>query len=139
MVGTVREESSLGRPNASTDPLADEFLGLTIEVETVLAGDPVDDVTMAWDAYVVDADGSRTAANVMNGVPVPHVGDRLVLFLRPVDEQFGAAMGGFPTHAPVALDGVAFLDRDTVTLTDETATQAAHLTGMTIAQIVSEL
>lgn len=139
VVGTVREESSLGRPLSDQDPLADEYIGLVIDVESVLQGAPIDEVRLAWDAYGVDAEGTRTSSNVMNGIPVPHVGDRLVLFLRPVDGQYAALFDGFPSHAPVALDGVGFVVDGVVTLTDTTAVNAAHLTGLTVDEIAARL
>ncbi len=139
VVGVVREESSLGRPMSDQDPAADEYLGLVIEVESVLKGGPIDEVRLAWDAYGVDVEGTRTSSNLMNGIPVPHVGERLVLFLRPVDGQYAALFDGFPSHAPVALDGVGFVVDWVVTITDTTAADAAHLTGMTVEEIAAQL
>jgi hypothetical protein len=139
VLGTVSDESPLGRPIPTNDPSADEFLGLTIRVESVLKGEPIGEVLLAWDAYGVDADGRRVATNVMNGIPVPHVGDQLLLFLRPVDDQFAALLDGFPTHTPVALDGIGFVEAGIVTITDDTAPNAAQLTGMTIDEISAQL
>lgn len=139
VVGTVTDEVSLGRPIETNDPSADEYLGLTISVETVVKGEPIGEVLLAWDAYALDADGQRVATNVMNGIPVPHVGDQLLLFLRPVDDQFAALLHGFPTHTPVLLDGVAFVEAGTVTITDSTAQDAAQLLGMTIEEITAQL
>ena len=135
VVGTVTDEVSLGQPVATNDPSSDEYLGLTITVDTVLKGDPITEVRLGWDAYVLDDDGERVATNVMNGIPVPHVGDQLVLFLRPVDDQFASLLDGFPTHAPVALDGIGFVETDIVSISDDSAQDAASLTGLTIDQI----
>ena len=135
MVGTVTDEVSLGQPVATNDPSSDEYLGLTITVDTVLKGDPITEVRLGWDAYVLDEDGKRVATNVMNGIPVPHIGDQLVLFLRPVDDQFASLLDGFPTHAPVALDGIGFVETDTVSISDNSAQDAASLMGLTIDQI----
>ena len=46
------DESSLGRPVETNDPSADEYLGLTISVESVIKGAPIAEVLLAWDAYV---------------------------------------------------------------------------------------
>jgi hypothetical protein len=139
VVGTVTGEESLGQPLATNDPSSDEYLGLTISIDSVLKGGPLDEVLLAWDAYVVDANGARVAANVMNGIPVPHVGDQLVLFLRPVDDQFASLLHGFPTHTPVALDGVGFVEANTISISDTTARDAAHLEGMTIDEVAAQV
>lgn len=135
VVATVTDETSLGRPQAADDPSADEFLGLTVSVESVLKGPPIAEVLLAWDAYVVDGSGARVAATVLNGLPVPHVGDQLLLFLRPVDAPFKALLDGFPTHSPVALDGIAFIEAGMVSITDSSALDSAGLAGKTIDQV----
>ena len=55
----------------------------------------------------------------MNGIDVPRVGDEVLLFLQPIDSEAARFMGGFPTHAPVSLDGIAFVENHTVTVTDD--------------------
>ena len=137
--GTVTDETSLGRPRVEEDPAANEYLGLTVSVETLLKGEPVDEVLLGWDAYVVDADGKRVASNVMNGIAVPHAGDEVLLFLQPLDGRSKELMGGFPTHSPVALDGIAFVESGTVTVTDDISGDVIGLRGKTIAEIAALL
>jgi hypothetical protein len=139
VLGTVMDESSLGRPVETNDPSADEYLGLTIKVESVIKGEPIAAVLLAWDAYQVDADGQRIASNVMNGIPVPHIGDQLLLFLRPVDAQFAALLHGFPTHTPVALDGIGFVEDGAVSISDNSSPNVAQLVGKTIDEITELL
>ena len=105
----------------------------------MIKGAPIAVVLMAWDAYQVDADGQRIATNVINGIPVPHVGDQLLLFLRPVDDQFAALLHGFPTHTPVALDGIGFVEAGTISISDNSSQNAAQLVGKTIEQITELL
>jgi hypothetical protein len=133
VVGTVTAETSLGRPSGGSEPNAVEYLGLTISVETALKGGSVEQVRLGWGAYTTDDTGVRTAENTYNGIPVPHIGDQLVLYLRPVDQQFADLLGDFPTHAPLALDGVAFADDGIITITD--ASSPAPLRGKTVAQL----
>ena len=139
VLGTVTDESSLGRPVETNDPSADEYLGLTISVESVIKGAPTTEVMLAWDAYVVDADGERVATNVMNGIPVPHVGDQLLLFLRSVDDQFASLLHGFPTHTPVALDGIGFVEDGTISISDNSSQSAITLVGTTIDEVTALL
>jgi hypothetical protein len=133
--GTVTNETSLGRPHVEEDPTADEYLGLTVTVETVLKGEPTEVVLLGWDAYGIDEAGQQVATNVMNGIPVPHTGEHVLLFLRPLDAESIAFMTGFPTHGPVSLDGVAFVEDGTVTTTDVISGDVIGLEGKTIAQI----
>jgi hypothetical protein len=135
--GTVTDETSLGRPDVEADPSADEYLGLTVSVDALLKGSAVDEVRLGWDAYVVDANGERAATNVMNGIDVPRVGDEVLLFLQPIDADAARFMGGFPTHAPVSLDGIAFVEDHTVTATDDISADVIGLPGKTIEQIAA--
>lgn len=139
VVGTVTDEVSLGRPDAAEDPHADEFLGLTLRVDSTLKGSATTEIRLAWDAYLTDETGERVAEIVMNGIPVPHVGDQLVLFLRPADAQFAAHLDGFPTHAPVALDGIGFVVDSVVTITDTSSPATQALMGQSIEQITASM
>ncbi|MBI5088089.1 MAG: hypothetical protein HZB15_04265, partial [Actinobacteria bacterium] len=139
VVVTVTGEESLGRPSAADDPNADEFLGLTMSVDSILTGVTATEIRLGWDAYAVDSDGTRVAENVFNGVPVPHVGDQLVLFVRLADPQFQDFLGDFPSHAPVGLDGIGFLEDGAVIITDSSSTETDILMGLTVDQIASML
>ena len=99
----------------------------------MLKGEPVDEILLGRDAYVVDADGQRTAEIVFNGVPVRHAGDRLVLFLNPAEPPSVDLLRGFPTRAPVMLDGIAFRDGDAVSITDGSSPPV----GATLDEIVA--
>lgn len=135
--GTVTDETSLGRPGVEADPSANEYLGLTVSVEALLKGSTVDEVLLGWDAYVVDANGERVATNVINGINVPRVGDEVLLFLQPIDADAARFMGGLPTHAPVSLDGIALVENQTVTVTDDISGHVIGLPGKTIEQIAA--
>lgn len=72
---------------------------------------------MAWESFGTDGTGQRVSEMVANGVRAPSMNDRLLLFLGPEDPGRRAAFDGIPTHYPVSLEGVAFLDEDVVTET----------------------
>jgi hypothetical protein len=135
VVGTVTKETSLGRPHLGARPDANEYVGITVAVDEVLKGEPLEEVLLERDAYVVDENGRRIAENVFNGVPVPDVGDRLVLFLNPVDEQSAHFPGGFPSHTPVMIDGVGFLEGKAITIADD----SSPLVGTTLDQITAAM
>ncbi len=139
VLATVTGEESLGRPGVADDPSADEFVGLTLSVDSIFTGVSAVEIKLGWDAYAVDAGGMRVAENVLNGVPVPHVGDQLVLFLRHADPQFTEFLDGFPSDAPVGLDGVGFVVDGKVTITDTSSTETDVLMGLTVDQIASML
>jgi hypothetical protein len=109
VIGTVTDAHSLGRPFLAQDPSAHEFVAYTVHVDEHLAGDPVDSVTLAWDAFTVGAGGERTGEVVLSGVRAPRVGDTVLLFLQPADPTLAAVVGGTPTHQPAALDGVVYV------------------------------
>lgn len=110
LVATVELVESLGRPAIAEDEFADEYLAVSLRADEVLEGDESDPVVLPWQGFNVDADGNRVATWVINGLPVPRVGDRMLLFLVDIDPAASRAFGGVPTHVPTQLEGVAFLD-----------------------------
>lgn len=134
VLATVTDTTSLGRPNAATDPDADEFVGLTFEIDETLRGSP-DDVRMAWRSYDVGDDGERAATVLLNGIEPPAEGDRFVLFLRRVDGMFADVMDGFPTHELVMLDGIGLIDGDTVVAGDTISGTTTGLVGTTLESL----
>ena len=135
VVATVTGERPISPGRTDMYPLPEAYLGLQLRVDEVLQGDPGDEIRLAWYAYTLDEDGNSVAANVLNGIPVPHVGDQLVVFLRVADSAFAEALDGFPTHAPVLLDAIGFVENGAVTITDSVVADAAVLTGVTLDEI----
>lgn len=112
VTGTVSSTESLGRPDGEEDPLADEYVAIQVDVESVLKGGETETVVLGWDAVRIDEAGERVGTVIANGVPPPRNGDRLLLFLINPDPAFVEALGGIPTHQPIQLDGIAFLDEN---------------------------
>lgn len=133
--GTVSGVESLGRPGAPEDPTATEYLGVTIEIDTVLAGATDQPIRLAWDAFQTNAGGDRVATFISNGLRPPQQGDEMLLFLGPVDPSYLDFVGGFPTFAPVRLDGVVYLEDGVVTEVERNSLAGSELTGMTITEI----
>lgn len=132
--GSVTDVVSLGRPDIEEDPYADEFVGVTIKVLQSLKGDSIDLVQLAWPAFNVNARGERVMTWVANGVRTPEVGDEMLLFLLPVDEATSKHLEGFPTYAPVSLDGVAYLSNGRVVEVEVGSPAGSELLGMTTAE-----
>lgn len=133
--GTVSRVESLGRPGAPEDPLATEYVGVSIEVDTVLAGAADQPIRFAWEAFQTNAGGDRVATWISNGLRPPQQGDEMLLFLGPVDPTYLQFVGGFPTVAPVRLDGVAYLDDSVVTEVERNSLAGQGILGKTIAEI----
>jgi hypothetical protein len=92
-------------------------------------------VIIAWAGYSTDEDGARVAVRTVNGVRPPAVGDRVVLFLRPVDPGFADFAGGVPTHDLIKLDGIGFVIDDVVTEVEAGSLAAELLRGMTVTAL----
>lgn len=136
VVATVVAEERLAPGRTDVNPLPEAHLGLELRIDEVLRGDIDGTVRLAWHAFTLGADGEPTAWNVMNGVPVPHTGDQLVLFLVETDDHL---LGDVATHATTKLDGIGFLDAGVVTVTDRWASEGASLLGLTVDEIRSAI
>jgi hypothetical protein len=139
IVGDVVEVTSLGRPDLPEDPDAGEYVAVTVRAIETLAGQPADDVVLAWHAYDVDDDGRRIATLITNGVRPPAVADRLLLFLVPVDPAFDEHVGGAPTHQLVKLDGIAYLDGEALVAAETNSPAAEQLVTMDLSAIRDEI
>ncbi len=135
MVGDVVGVESLGRPSLEEDPGADEYVAITVDAAEVLKGGDVERVVLGWDAIQVDPNGNRVATLLNNGIRPPEVGDHMLLFLDPAAPSFVEALGGRPTHWPVLLDGVAYLDGDRLVAGETVSITADRLLAMTLPQI----
>lgn len=137
--GTVVAVESLGRPAAPEDSQASEYIGLTIEADTVLAGAADQPIRLAWEAFQTNAAGDRVATWISNGLRPPIEGDEMLLFLGPVEPTFSDFVGGFPSFAPVRLDGVAYLAGGVVTEVERNSPAGQELLGKTIAEITDAI
>jgi hypothetical protein len=134
-VGEVVDTTSIERPDVAIDAAADEYVAITVRPTETLVGDTVDEIVIAWHAYAVDADGSRTAIRMMNGLRRPNVGDHLLLFLDPADPAFVEHLGGAPTHQLVKLDGLVQLDGGRVVGGEANSPVVEQMLGMTIGDL----
>jgi len=116
VVGMVSHTGSIGTPDVAEDPHASEFIAVTVDVEEALKGQPDKQVVFAWEAYLTDGGGKRTMEILAEGLPIPKVGDRLLLFLVPEDKERVELFGAELTHRPITLDGLAYIDGSTVEL-----------------------
>lgn len=133
VVATVTDEETIESDRDDVDPGAEAYLGLRLTVDGALKGDPGDEIDLAWLAFELGDEGSPIATNLLNGIPVPRTGARLVLFLRVVDE--GESPFAYATHVPVRLDGVGFLEDDVVTIPDDVVPEVAVLTATSLEEI----
>ncbi len=124
VIGEVTSQVSLGVPDASDDPNADEYIGLTVGIERTLIGapEPTGEVTIAWDAFITEVTDGGTRARVRrlvwDGVSMPDVGDRLLLFLAPTSAETSALYPGGISHEYVSLDGVLYIEEGGHLLTE---------------------
>ena len=139
VVGTVVDYENIGLIDQQDDPLPSEYVVLMIEVDQMIQGRTPDTIGMAWEAFLTDGDGNRTARVSRNGIDIPRPGERLLLFL--VDESEGgqALFGPHATHRPINSDGILIVADDGTLQTEITdPTRLAHsLVGATVADIVS--
>ena len=135
IVGDVVGVESLGRPDLEEDEWADEYVAITFDAGEVLKGGLVERVVLGWDAVQIDPDGNRVATLLNNGIRPPQVGDHMLLFLDPAAPSFVEMLGGRPTHSPVLLDGVAYLDGDRLVAGETVSTTAYQLLAMSLPQI----
>lgn len=132
VVGEVADIVSLGRPSIAEDEYADEMTGVTLKVSSVLKGDSLSEVRLAWDTYLVDPRGVRTAVIVANGLKPPVMSDTVLLFLIPADDSWTKFNDGFPTHMPVRLDGVAYLNNGKVTAVETGSPAGEQIIGQSV-------
>lgn len=135
IVGDVVGVESLGRPGLAEDEWADEYVAVTVDAVAVFKGALVERVVLGWDAIQVDPDGNRVATVLNNGIRPPQVGDHMLLFLDPADPSFIEALGGRPTHWPVLLDGVAYLEGDRLLAGETASTTADQLLATSLPEI----
>lgn len=110
IVGEVVGVTSIGRPDLAEDEFADEYIALELRVERTMSGAGVTEVVVPWRAFNVGPDGQRRATWVVNGVPVPEVGDRLVLPLLELTPERAARLDASLSHAVGAMQGISFVD-----------------------------
>lgn len=108
-VGSVSEVKSLryeGEP--STGDERREVVAITIQVEQLVKGNwSGQTISLPWDAFRVDEDGTRTATYVVEGIGVPEVGQRLFLFVDPINADEYAFWGeGNVTHQLTTYEGI---------------------------------
>lgn len=135
VAGEVRAVRSLGQPDIGDR--TDEYVAAWIAVDETVLGQPIDDVVLGWNAYRATADGARVARYVTNGIAPPEPGDRLLLFLDPVDQAFADVVGGDLTHQLVKLDGILRLTDRTIVGGEAESSIVAELLGRTVDDVRS--
>jgi len=126
---------SVGCPSLAEDGWADEYVAITVDVAEVIKGELVERVVLGWDAILVGPGGDRVATLLSNGIRPPQVGDQMLLFLDPAAASFVEALSGAPTHSPVLLEGVAYLDGDRLVAGETSSTPADQLLAMSLPQV----
>lgn len=136
VVATAASVESLGRPASAEDPRADEYVGVSLRVDEMVRGEAIDVVALVWDANQVDPDGRTVATIISNGLRPPQVGDQMLLFIRPADPVWKEHMSGFPTHSPVALDGVAYVSDGRVETVETGSSFGAEVVGRHLNDVI---
>lgn len=139
LVGEVTAVDSLGRPDLEEDPLADEYVAISVAATEILGGDPQTHVVIPWSAYQVNEENERVAEWIANGLPAPRLGDHLVLFVNPASDSVIDHLGEVVTHSIVALDGVAHLHDGRIGVVEQDSAVAASMIGLTVDQLRAEL
>lgn len=126
-------------PGEEDDPQSpSEWVGIVVRPDRTLRGANLDQVTLVWEAYILNEQGERTLEVITDGFPTPHIGDRLLLFLVSESSARQARFSGAPTHRPVTLDGFAFLDGDEVAAVRvDGPGPADQLLGASVAEVAS--
>ena len=128
----VSEVSSLGRPSLEEDPYADEYVAVSMRVTETFKGETPEHLRLGWSAINVNPDGQRVAVWVASGLPPPSVGNQMLLFLDEVDPAYDEFLGGIPTHEPVALDGIVYLENNVPVVVEQRSPAGEELLTMTL-------
>ncbi len=139
IVGDVVAVTTLGRPDQGSDALPDEYVAVQVRPVEKLAGASIDSIVLPWRAYRTDADGHRVARYITNGLATPAPGSRVLMFLTPSDPAFTRLLGGVPTHQLVKLDGLAYVEGDTVISGESNSTVLNGLLNKTITELREEI
>lgn len=116
VIGEAGSVTSAGLANAEEDPSPSEYVSIEVKIEEVLKGTAPATVRLIWDAYITDGK-NRVLEIVANGLAVPKVGERFLLFIGPVSDTRKELFGDLVTHDLVTLRGVFRLDGDIVSST----------------------
>ena len=116
VIGEVGSVTSAGLVNAEEDPNPSEYVSIEVKIEEALKGTAPATVRLIWDAYLTDGK-NRVMEIVANGLAVPKVGERFLLFIGPVSDTRKELFGDLVTHDLVTLRGIFPLKQDTVSNT----------------------
>jgi hypothetical protein len=138
VVGTVSDYEDIGLIDQQDDPRPSEYVVLTIDVEQVIQGHTPATIGIPWEAFLTDGDGRRTATVSQNGIDIPRIGERLLLYLVNESEGGRALFGPQATHRPINSDGVLIVGDDGTLSTEVTdpTRLANRIAGATVADIV---
>jgi hypothetical protein len=143
--GTVSAVDSLGYPEIGEAPASEYFL-ITVTPTTTVKGDIPNEVSFAWEGFGTKPGAGeeriRTTRVVQAGVSMPDVGDELLLFLAPEDQQREAFFGRKDLHQVVTLDGILYVDDGILTtqLIDYGKARAASsLDGRPLEEVINSL
>ncbi|HHC08169.1 MAG TPA: hypothetical protein ENK55_05585 [Actinobacteria bacterium] len=106
VVASVVALEPLGALRVDEDPNPSEWTVIRFAVGEVLAGAPVDEVSLMWEAFATDGEGRRVLQFTLDGIPLPQVGDRYLLFLEAESEARAAVFEGRASHRLVIPAGM---------------------------------
>lgn len=135
IIGDVVSVSSLGRPSVRENETAAEYVEVQVKTSDVLKGEDPGVVSLGWAAFATDADGNRIATRIENGIYPPALGDRMLLFLVPIDPNYQEYLGGSPTHDVVKLDGMLFIEDGLVSAGEPGSPALAELSGLEVEAV----
>lgn len=110
VIGTVTAVESLGTPDSTDDPHASEYFLVTVNPDSVVkSSDGAERIAFVWEGFLSES-GTRTARVIQDGVSMPDVNDRLLLFLRPENSDRAALFDNRATMQVNTLDGILYVD-----------------------------
>lgn len=138
VVGTVSALTSLGFPDSEQDPNASEYFRVDVESDRDLKGKGA--ASFVWEGFISDGKGNRMLRVIQDGVEMPQVGERIVVFLKPPSEG-AAKIFGADVAEVNTLDGILTVDANDALRTKLAGTdRVAHeLSGMSVEDLASSL
>jgi hypothetical protein len=115
VVGPVASVESLGTPDTADDPNASEYFLVTVKPDSVIkTSGKTETIAFIWEGFISES-GDRAARVIQDGVSMPDVGDRLLLFLRPENPDRAALFENRAALQVNTLDGILYVDNGKLT------------------------
>ena len=142
VVGNVVAVDSFGTPEIADDPNPSEYFTITVAVTDDIKSDrDASKVSFVWEGFIT-RDEKRTQRVETDGIPMPVVGDDLLLFLIPEKPSVLAAWGAEHEFAVDTLDGILAITDDGKILAQVNAKEtrpSGQIDGETLDEVVTWL